>query len=111
MDAQKITDLYNQMIARYQDKPKPVDRFNTFRCTNCGHHTKTKDVDNGNTPFMHKCEICERTAHSQFYTNTQPDKPHTQEWYRPSLEQTHSITCIGTLNHILSGGLLNRPIQ
>lgn len=111
MDAQKLTILYNQMIARYEERPKPINRFNTYRCTNCQHITKTKDIDNGVTPFMHTCEECNFTSHSQFYKFTEPHLTHTQEWYRPSLAETLSITCAATVTHILNGGLLNRPVQ
>ena len=75
----------------------------------CGHITKTKDVDPGVTPFFHTCEKCGSMARSTFYTDIVPDKQPTEEWYRPTLEETLKMTDNpGLVDHILNGGLNNR---
>ena len=63
---------------------------NCYVCE-CGHITKTIDVDAGVTPFFHICEKCGQKAKSTLYIDIAPQQQPTQEWYRPSLDQVISI--------------------
>ena len=84
------------------------NRTNTYTCSN-GHITKTVDVDPGCTPFMHSCSECDEISRSSFYSDTHPEMKPTQEWHRPSLEECLKLS-EGMLEHVLSGGLVNRDI-
>ena len=89
------------------------NRVNCYVCVDCDHVTKTIDVDAGVTPFMHGCENCGGMARSTFYNDIMPHNKPTQEWYRPSLEEVKEMVDNQPhlLNHVLSGGLLNRVIK
>lgn len=107
----ETTRLYNKMLkSRNEVEPNKV---NCYVCTNCNHITKTIDVDDGVTPFMHTCEECGQLAHSTFYKDIIPQEKPTQEWYRPSLKETLKWRSKNTqmLEHILNGGLDVRPIK
>jgi hypothetical protein len=80
-----------------------TNRVNCYVCQ-CGHVTKTRDVDPGCTPFMHTCEKCGSMAISTFYNDIAPKQKPTQEWYRPSLEQFLKLSP-SMQSHVLSGGL------
>ena len=81
------------------------NRVNCYVCS-CGHVTKTKDIDAGVTPFMHKCEKCGQMARSTFGKDVVPHQQPTEEWYRPTLKQVLKMRKNeGLLNHILQGGL------
>ena len=87
------------------------NRVNCYVCT-CGHVTKTKDIDAGVTPFLHKCENCGQHAKSTFYNDIAPNQNPTQEWYRPTLEQTLKLrNNEAMIDHIMNGGLDIRNIK
>lgn len=82
-----------------------LHRVNCYVCQ-CGHITKTRDVDAGVTPFIHRCEKCEGMARSTFYHDISPNQKPTQEWYRPTFKQlSNKRRDDNYLNHILQGGL------
>jgi len=86
------------------------NRVNCYKC-DCGHITKTKDVDAGVTPFMIICEKCNGIARSTFYNDIAPEQEPTQEWYRPTLKQCLKLrNDFDMLEHILNGGLDVRKI-
>lgn len=88
-----------------------ANRVNCYRC-GCGHITKTKDVAAGVTPMSINCESCKSSAYSSFYSDVAPAQNPTQEWYRPTLEQALKMrNKPWELDHVLSGGLLKRPIK
>lgn len=87
------------------------NRVNCYSC-DCGHITKTKDVDAGVTPFIHNCEMCGKMAKSSFYNDTHPDLLPTQEWYRPSLNEVLKLRSKPhVLDHVFNGGLMSRKIS
>jgi RNase P subunit RPR2 len=89
-----------------------TNRINCYVCSNCGSVTKTKDVDSGVTPFIHSCEKCGGEARSTMYRDAVPNQEPTQEWYRPTLEETIKLRKKpGLLEHILQGGLDVRKIK
>jgi hypothetical protein len=82
-----------------------TNRVNCYVC-DCGHITKTKDIDAGVTPFIFRCERCGGMAKSTFYKDVAPDKIPTFEWFRPTLRQVLKMRKNPTmLEHILKGGL------
>lgn len=86
------------------------NRVNCYVC-NCGHITKTKDVDAGVTPAFFACEECHALARSTFYRDIAPMRKPTFEWYRPKLPQLlKRRNKPELLEHILSGGLDCRKI-
>ncbi len=91
-----------------------TNRVNCYKCKDCNHITKTKDIDAGVTPFMHTCERCDGMAYSTFYTDIAPAQKPTQEWYRPSLIETLKYRKKefgeSMLDHIFKGGLQVREI-
>lgn len=88
-----------------------TDRVNCYKC-DCGHTTKTIDVDAGVTPFMHSCEKCGSMARSSFFKDINADAEPTQEWYRPDLKEIMKYRGKEhILDHIFNGGLLNRKIK
>ena len=106
----EITRMYNKMLASCGKVD--ANRVNCYVCTNCKHITKTIDVDDGVTPFMHTCEKCGKLATSTMYKDIIPWEKPTQEWYRPSLKETLKWRKNeGMLNHILNGGLDVRTIK
>ena len=89
-----------------------TNRVNCYQCKSCGHITKTRDVDAGVTPFIHRCEKCNGMAYSTFYTDIAPDQQPTEEWYRPTLKQVLKMrNKPDLLNHILQGGLDYRKVN
>lgn len=87
-----------------------TNRVNIYTCPD-GHITKTKDVDAGVTPFVHICGECGKIAESSMYRDVAPLIEVSEEWYRPSLEETLKIKDDDELSHVLQGGLLNRKIN
>lgn len=84
------------------------NRVNCYVCE-CGKITKTKDIDAGVTPFVHKCE-CGKFAKSTMYRDIKPSLQPTEEWYRPNLQECLKLRDkLGHLEHIFNGGLLSRP--
>lgn len=113
MSVRECTKLYNKMLKKYQKEVEP-NRINCYKCDRCGTITKTIDVDDGVTPFGHTCEYCGNPfATSTFYNDIAPNQRPTQEWYRPSLEETLKWRNKNEsmLFHILNGGLDIRPIK
>lgn len=111
MNNNELELKYKQLILDVQTNPfytkiDLTNRVNCYICRECGHVTKTKDVDRGVTPFYHLCEKCGLLAKSTFYKDIVPDKPVTEEWYRPTLEQVLKMDRNSNmLDHILNGGL------
>lgn len=113
MSVRECTKLYNKMLKKHQKEVEP-NRVNCYKCDRCGTITKTIDVDDGVTPFGHTCEHCGNPfATSTFYNDIAPKQRPTQEWYRPSLEETLKWRSKNEsmMNHILNGGLDVRPIK
>jgi len=87
-----------------------TNRVNCYKC-DCGHITKTKDIDSGVTPFFFSCEKCGRMAKSTFYIDAAPNQTPTIEWYRPTLKELmKKRKNVALLEHILNGGLEYRKI-
>lgn len=114
MNKKEITKRYNELLKEVETddfyKNSLVNPVNCYVCK-CGHITKTIDIDAGVTPFIHKCEKCCGLAKSTFYRDIIPNNKPTEEWYRPTLDQTLQIKNEGMLEHILQGGLDVRKIQ
>ena len=105
LSARHVENEYNKMLKQHAEGAKP-NAFNCYKCTACGHVTKTVDVDSGVTPFMHRCEECGEMAKSTFYSDIAPGQEPTQEWYRPTLKQVLKLRRKpAMLDHVLSGGL------
>lgn len=86
------------------------NRTNNYECKSCQHITKTIDIDKGVTPFIIRCRKCNSEAISNFYYDSKPsDKPELQ-FYRPTLEETYTLSTFA-VDHVLKGGLLLKPID
>jgi len=112
MKKSEIEKKYNEIIA-YYEKDETINltnRVNCYRCNECGHITKTRDIDKGVTPFMHLCEKCNGMAFSSFYEDIVPNQQPTQEWYRPRLKKVYNMSD-AMIEHILNGGLDVRTIS
>lgn len=111
MNKKQIKKEYDAMLQLVEEhfKDTPVNRINCYVCPD-GHITKTIDVDRGVTPFMHTCGTCGKPAQSTFYRDTDPPGVVTEEWYRPSLEETLKASQ-GMQWHILNGGLDCRKVN
>ena len=104
MNRKQIIREYNDMLKHEQIRGEvEPNKINAYNCK-CGHKTITIDVDKGVTPFYHICEVCGRLATSSFYRVESNTLKPTEEWYRPSIEETLKMND-GMLQHILSGGL------
>ena len=111
----EIERKYNKLLKDVDTddfyKTDLTNRVNCYKCS-CGHITKTKDVDAGVTPFMHRCEKCGNMAHSTFYTDIVPNQLPTEEWYRPSLKEVLKMrNKPDVIDHILNGGLDYRKVK
>ena len=111
----EIERKYNKLLKDVETndfyKIDLTNRVNCYVC-GCGHITKTKDVDAGVTPFMHKCEKCGQMARSTFYKDVAPEQQATEEWFRPTLKQVLKMRKNeGMLDHILQGGLDVRRVS
>lgn len=110
----EIEKKYNEMLLVVENRFGNIDlanRVNCYRCPDCGHITKTKDIDKGVTPMFIACKKCNCTnAASSFYNDIAPGLPPTFEWYRPSLEETLQAYA-GLQQHVLNGGLNYRKIE
>lgn len=114
MSVREVTRRYNVMMTTIEGYPAEVekDRHNCYRCPNCGHVTKTIDVEIGTTPANLPCENCSAFAQSTFYVDVAPGQKPTIEWYRPSLKQTLKLRKNpDAVDHILKGGLGYRKIE
>ena len=108
MNKKQIEKEYKEMLKKRVGKVAE-NRVNCYVC-DCGHITKTIDVDSGVTPMFYLCEKCGSRATSSFYKDIAPELKPTQEWYRPTLEETIKAEPF-LRNHILSGGLDVRKIS
>ena len=109
MKKKQIVEMYHYVVKRYENNK--VNKTNCYTCNNCGHITKTIDINAGVTPFMHKCENCDTgVGVSSFYHDIAPEQKHTVEWYRPSLAETLKLKS-EILIHVLDGGLNFRNIS
>lgn len=110
----KIENEYNQLMydVKTHEFYTRINLENRFNCYVCGlgHITKTKDVDAGVTPFIMKCDECGSEAKSTMYRDISPDKPHTGEWFRPSLKRVQKMHP-WMREHVLQGGLEYRKIE
>ena len=85
-------------------------QINCYVC-NCGHITKTINIDSGVIPFTLSCEECGNVSRSSYFRDIVPEQSPTIEWYRPTLKQCYKLRNEeGMLEHILIGGLDNRMI-
>lgn len=106
----KYNKLLNDVKSNEFNDIDLTNRVNCYVCR-CQHITKTKDVDAGVTPFLHRCEKCGELARSTFYKDIAPEQQPTQEWYRPTLKQVLKMkNNEELLNHILQGGLIIRNV-
>lgn len=112
MIVEQIVEQYHKLLEEVAThdfyKVDLTNRLNVYVCDSCRHATVTKDVDAGVTPFMHNCEKCGGTAISRMY-RVDPNLKHTQEWYRPTLEELLKMSP-GMIDHILQGGLAFRNL-
>ena len=107
----KYASLLKDVATNDYYKIDLTNRVNCYKCV-CGHITKTKDIDPGVTPFMHRCEKCGKMANSSFYVDIAPQQKPTEEWYRPSLKEVMKLRSdIFLLDHIFNGGLNVRKIK
>ncbi len=107
----KYKQLLNKVATSDFYKIDLTNRVNCYICPD-GHITKTKDVDAGVTPMMHKCGICNKYARSSFFKDIAPEQEPVEEWYRPNLDETLKLSNnSGLLDHVLNGGLLCRKIK
>ena len=86
-----------------------TNRVNCYTCQ-CGHITKTKDIDSGVIPFLFRCEKCGNLAQSSFFKDIVPTQKPSFEWYRPSLDELLDDSKDIDLEHVLNGGLEPRKI-
>ena len=111
----EVERRYNKLLKDVEtDDYYKIDLTNRVNCyvCDCGHITKTKDIDAGTTPFFHRCERCGTLAKSTFYKDIIPDKQPTEEWYRPTLKEAYKMRKEPEmLNHVLNGGLALRKIK
>lgn len=125
----KAWAMYQRLLKGIEDKKQEEidagktreelegEHFNCYVCKSCKAVKRVKIVDYGTTPFMGVCEKCGSDSTSTFFKDVAPEKPFTEEWYRPGFEEFFSIYKKNDrgrdayLNHILSGGLLSRPIK
>lgn len=88
------------------------NRLNIYTCSKCGGHIVTRDVDEGTTPFLVRCEAtyqCDGKMASSFYRVFDPEgiMKHTHEWYKPAVIINMSPM---TIEHIRKGGLILRRV-
>lgn len=82
-------------------------RKNIYVCDDCEAQLITIDRDEGTTPFMTACPVCNGMTVSKCYRVPQDIVP-THEWYRPDTNEYRTIKNPGTLDHIDRGGLILR---
>lgn len=111
----QIEEKYNNLLKKVAtDSYYQIDLTNRVNCyvCNCGHITKTRDIDAGVTPMMFNCEKCGGFgAMSTGFKDIVPNRQPTFEWYRPSLKKLLKMRNVpGMVDHILNGGLDYRKI-
>jgi hypothetical protein len=106
----QIEREYNRMMLSYKDPVEP-NKVNVYTCAN-NHAIKTIDIDNGTTPMLLTCAICQADAKSTWYKDTRPDIEVSHEFYRPDLIFTMKKLRKNPnmLEHVLAGGLMIRKI-
>jgi len=106
----QIEREYNKMLSRHKEPVRP-DMVNIYTCSN-NHAIKTINVDNGVTPMLLTCAICQADAKSTFFIDTRPDLKITHEFYRPDLIYTMKKLRKNPnmLEHVLADGLMIRKI-
>jgi hypothetical protein len=109
----KYADLLRDVETNeFYTKVDLTNRVNCYRCKSCGGITKTIDIHSGVTPFIFECMFCKGDAYSTFYTDIAIAAKPSFEWYRPSLEETLKLRKEPmTLDHVLQGGLISRPLN
>jgi hypothetical protein len=103
--AKQYYDIVNSIEdAKMYDGRNTVDRY---ICDMCGCMIHTTYKDKGVTPFTIRCPKCNGTMYHRqtFRKDTVPNWVKVRNWYRPTLEQTLSMTD-GMIQHILKGGLI-----
>lgn len=92
-------------IAGPPPAPIPNNRINIYTCAS-GHNTITRDLDHGTTPMFLACKTCDKQSTSHMYRCDQTLTP-LWEWYAPN-----TVDCADCeMDHVLSGGLLLRPVS
>lgn len=86
-------------------EPEFKPRLNIYSCAD-GHDTVTIDKDHGTTPMFMDCKTCGKQATSHWYNVPKGLIP-TWEWYKPNISDVNDYE----MDHVLSGGLLLRPIS
>lgn len=113
MTDKEITEHYEKMVIDIEESNIAgiQGKTNCYRCEGCERKTKYIYKNTGVTPFLKNCEHCGNTSKSSLMYDIAPELEPAHEWYRPSLEETINLKDqIITLDHILNGGLLERPI-
>lgn len=61
---------------------------NIYLCAECGHGFVSEDIDEGVTPFMDRCPICETGMGTSLFYNVPQEilekKPARVEWHKPA---------------------------
>jgi len=87
------------------------NRINVYICQSCGKKTITIDSEEGVTPFMIGCEICDGDMYSSFYKVDQSLIP-THEWYKPTDFNQYPLNHRQAMKqHVADGGLDIRLIK
>jgi len=89
----------------------PDGKKNIYTCRECRGHIVTRDVVDGTTPFMIRCEAivgCKGMMHSSFYRVFDGTIAASHEWYKPEVAQ---VLEPGVRRHVEMGGLVLRKIN
>lgn len=110
MSFREVERMYKNIPAEYF-KDVELNKVNCYKC-NCGHITKTINVNIGVTPMFFRCEACGNQATSTFFNDIAPNQKPTWEWYRPSLKETYKKfkRAHAMIDHICMGGLEVRKV-
>jgi len=88
----------------------PDGKKNIYTCRKCRGHIVTRDLEEGVTPFMIRCEAdpnCDGMMHSSFYRVFDGTLAASHEWFKPSVAQ---VLEPGVRRHVEKGGLVLRRI-
>ncbi len=85
-------------------------RLNAYICEDL-HITVTNDKDEGTTPFMIPCPVCNSAATSRMYkvNNKNENLKPTHEWYKPEPKEWDLLSD-NAIEHVKQGGLMLRKI-